>query len=116
MRRQTGLKVLVSLALTRQTVELQRAGEQEAYQKRLEAHERRFPSNPKTLIARRLQEFLDLSKDVDFDAKLVPAGSKMRFAGPRYEEKSPEWKLYDRAGRDVVASAREVAQAWLKAL
>jgi hypothetical protein len=40
----------------------------------------------------------------------------MRFAGPRYEEKSPEWKLYDRAGRDVVASAREVAQAWLKAL
>jgi len=104
------------VALTRQMVELQRADEQKAYQKRLEAHERRFPPNPKTVIARRLQEFLDVSKDVDFDAKLVPAESKMRFADPRYEEKSSEWKLCYRAGRDVVAAAREVAQAWLKSL
>jgi hypothetical protein len=57
-----------------------------------------------------------MSKDVDFDAKLVPADSKMRFADPRYEEKPPEWKLYYRAGREAVAAAREVAQAWLKAL
>jgi hypothetical protein len=104
------------VASTRQMVELLRADEQEAYQKRLEAHEQRFPPTPKSLIARRLQEFLDMSKDVDFDAKLVPAGSKMRFADPRYEEKPPEWKLYYRAGRDAVAAAREVAQAWLKAL
>jgi hypothetical protein len=104
------------VAMSRQMVELQRAGDQEAYQKRLEAHEKRFPPNPKTVIARRLQEFLDVSKDVDFDAKLVPAGSKMRFADPRYEEKPSEWKLYYRAGRDVVAAAREAAQAWLKAL
>ncbi len=69
-----------------------------------------------TLIARRLQEFLDVSKDVDFEAKLVPAGSKMRFADPQYEEELPEWKLYDRSGRDAVAAAREVAQVWLKAL
>jgi hypothetical protein len=40
----------------------------------------------------------------------------MRFADPRYEEKSPEGKLYYRAGRDVVAAAREVSQAWLKAI
>jgi len=104
------------VAMFRQMVELERSAEQEAYQKRLEAHAQRFPPTPKTLIARRLQEFLDMSKDVDFDAKLVPAGSKMRFADPRYEEKPPEWKLYYRAGRDVVAAAREVAQAWLKAL
>jgi hypothetical protein len=51
------MKVLVSFALTRLTVELQRAGEQEAYQKRMEAHEERFPPAPKTLIARRLQDF-----------------------------------------------------------
>jgi len=104
------------VAMFRQMVESERAGELEAYQKRLEAHEQRYPPNPKTLIARRLQGFLDVSKDVDFDAKLVPAGSKMRFADPRYEEKPPEWKLYYRSGRDVVAAAREVAQAWLKAL
>jgi len=108
--------VLVSLALTRQMVELQRPDEQEAYQKRLEAHAQRFPPTPKTLIARRLQEFLDLSKDVDFDAKLVPAQSTMRFADPGYEEKPPTWKLCFRTGREGVAAAREAAQAWLKAL
>jgi hypothetical protein len=104
------------MAMFRQMVELQRADEQEAYQKRLEAHEQRFPPNPKTVIARRLQEFLDMSKDVDFDAKLVPAGSRMRFADPRYEENPPTWKLCFRAGREAVAAAREVAQAWLKSL
>jgi hypothetical protein len=104
------------VALTRQMIELQRASEQDAYKKRVAAHEQRFPPNPKTLVARRLQEFLDVSKDVDFTAKLVLAGSKMRFADPRYEEKPPAWKLCYRAGRDVVTAAREAAQAWLKAL
>jgi hypothetical protein len=104
------------VAMFRQMIELQRTEEQEAYKKRLEAHEQRFPPNPKTLVARRLQEFLEVSKDVDFDAKLVPAGSKMRFADPRYEEQPATWKLCFRTGREGVAAAREAAQAWLKAL
>jgi hypothetical protein len=68
------------------------------------------------LVARRLQEFLAVSKDVDFDAKLVPSGRLMRFADPRYEEKPPVWKLCSRAGREVSAAARGAVQAWLKAL
>ena len=104
------------VAMFRQGVEAQRAEDQEAYKGRLAAFERRWPADPKSLVARRLQEFLDISKDVDFDAKLVPAGKLMRFADPRYEEKPPTWKLCFRSGREAVAAAREAAQAWLKAI
>jgi len=104
------------VAMFRQGVEAQRAEGQEAYKGRLAAFERRWPADPKSLVARRLQEFLDISKDVDFDAKLVPAGKLMRFADPRYEEKPPTWKLCFRSGREAVAAAREAAQAWLKAI
>jgi hypothetical protein len=104
------------VAMFRQMVEAQRAEDQEAYKGRLAAFEKRWPADPKTLVGRRLQEFLDISKDVDFDAKLVPAGKLMRFADPRYEEKPPTWKLCFRSGREAVAAAREAAQTWLKAI
>jgi hypothetical protein len=104
------------VAIFRQGIEAQRAGEQEAYKGRLAAYEKRWPADSKVLVARRLQEFLDISKDVDFDAKLVPSGRLMRFADPRYEEKPPIWKLCYRAGREASAAAREAAQEWLKAI
>jgi len=104
------------VAVFRQMVEAQRAEDREAYKGRLAAYERNWPADPKVLVARRLQEFLDISKDVDFDAKLVPAGKLMRFADPRYEEKPPTWKLCFRSGREAVAAAREAAQGWLKAI
>jgi hypothetical protein len=103
-------------AMLRQGAEAQRADEQEAYKKRLDAYERRWPADPKSLVARRLQEFLAVSADVDFDAKLVPAGRLMRFADPRYEEKPPTWKLCFRVGREATAATREAVQAWLKAI
>ncbi len=104
------------VAMMRQGIESERAGEQETYKERLASHERRFPSNPNTVIARRLQEFLDVSKTVDFDAKLVPSGRLMRFANPEYEQQKPLWKICYRAGRDAVSAARESAQAWLRTL
>ena len=104
------------VAIFRQGIEAQRASEQEAYKGRLAAFEKRWPADSKVIVARRLQEFLDISKDVDFDAKLVPSGRLMRFAEPRYEEKPPIWKLCYRAGRDASTAARGAAQAWLKAM
>jgi hypothetical protein len=104
------------VAIFRQGIEAQRAGEQEAYKGRLAAYEKRWPADSKVLIARRLQEFLDISRDVDFDAKLVPSGRLMRFAVPRYEEKPPIWKLCYRAGREACGAARDAAQAWLKTM
>jgi hypothetical protein len=104
------------VAMFRQGIEAQRAGEQDEYKKRLAAYETRWPADPKALVARRLKEFLDITRDLDFDAKLVPAGTKMRFAEPRYEEKPPTWKLCFRMGREAATAAREAAQAWLKAI
>lgn len=103
-------------AMLRQGIEAQRANDMQAYEQSVRQHEKRFPADPRALVARRLQEFLGLSKDVDFGAKLVPAGSKQRFADPRYEEKPEEWKLCYRAGREAVAAARESAEAWLATL
>jgi hypothetical protein len=104
------------VSMLRKGLEAQRAAEQEEHKGRLAAWEKRWPADSKALVARRLQEFLDISKNVDFDAKLVPAGKLMRFADPRYEEEPPTWKLCFRVGRDATAAAREAAQAWLKAL
>jgi hypothetical protein len=73
----------------RQMAEAQRASDQEAYTGRLAGYARRWPADPKALVARRLREFLDISTAVDFDAGLVPAGKLMRFADPRYERKPP---------------------------
>jgi hypothetical protein len=104
------------VAMLRQGIEAQRASEQEAYQGRLEAYGRRWPADPKALVARRLKEFLEVSADIDFDAKLVPAGRLMRFADAVYEQKPPTWKLCYRAGREATAAARQAAQAWLKGI
>jgi flagellar biosynthesis GTPase FlhF len=103
-------------AMLRQAIEMQRSNDQKAYEQSVQQHEKRFPADPRTLIARRLQEFLDVSQDVDFTARLVPAGSRQRFADTRYEAKPDQWKLCYRAGREAVTSARETARAWLGSL
>jgi hypothetical protein len=103
-------------AMMRQGIEMQRAEKQKSYEQAVANHGKRYPADPKALVARRLQEFLDVSKDVDFGAKLVPAGSKQRFADPRYEQKPDQWKLCYRAGKDVTDAARQFSQAWLAEL
>ncbi len=70
----------------------------------------KYPKDPETLIKQRLQDFLELSNTVDFDARLTSSG---RFADEAYEQKDPLWKMCFRAGRDVVQAAREEARQWL---
>ena len=104
-------------SMMKQGLEMQSAEDKKAYEGRVAAHEKRFPADPNVLIARRLQEFLAMSKDVDFGAKLSPGpGGKMVFANAAYEEKPPEWKLCYRAGREPVEAARAFASEWLQAL
>lgn len=103
-------------AMMRQGLEMQIAAELKEHQESVARHQKRFPADSKVLIAGRLREFLEVSKDVDFGAKLVPAGPRQRFENPAYEAKSSNWKLCYRAGRDAVGSAREFAQAWVAAL
>ena len=74
--------------------------------------EKKYPSDPMDLIKQRLTDFLEVSADVDFDAELVDR----RFKNPEYEKKDAYWKMCYRAGREVVAAAREEAKKWLDEL
>lgn len=90
---------------------------QKQYQQDLAKYEQRYPVDSKVLIANRLHQFLDLTKDMHWDAKLVPAGGgAMRFADPQLESRSDQWKLCFRAGKDAVDAARAFAADWLKQL
>jgi hypothetical protein len=102
--------------LQKQTVEARRAQQQQEYEASLITWQQNYPDDPRLLIARRLHAFLDACADVDFDAKLVPSGDKMRFAEQRYEQKPAEWKLCFRAGKKAVTAARTFATSWLAEL
>jgi flagellar biosynthesis GTPase FlhF len=104
-------------AMMRQGLEMQRAADEKSYQERLSEFEKRYPADPRILIAQRLQGFLDLSKDVDFDAKLYAAErGKMKFVNSAHESKPDNWKLCYRAGKPALEAARSFAALWLKGL
>ncbi|MBD2700329.1 hypothetical protein IC229_06770 [Spirosoma sp. BT702] len=73
-------------------------------------------AKPETAIKKRLQAFITLAESVDFDAKVVPQGSKMEFVRADYRSQSDEWKLMYRIGREPVLAARDVARTWLSEL
>lgn len=75
-----------------------------------------YPPTVKELVKKRLTEFLDVTNDIDFNAKLVQRGSKMFFADPALEAKSSEWKKCFRCGKETITAARRYAQQWLASL
>ena len=87
-----------------------------AHQKALADYDKDFPADPKVLIARRLHDFLDETKDLDFSAKLEGSNGSMRFANPAFESKSDRWKLCFRAGKEPTEAARAFATTWLQQL
>ena len=102
-------------AMLKQGFAQQAEQDKQTYEKDKADYEAKFPADPKVLIAGRLHKFLDLSKDLAFDAKLVPGGNgKMKFADSQYEGKSDEWKLCYRAGKEPVEAARAFATDWLR--
>lgn len=104
-------------AAMKNAYEAQGQHDQDRYKKDLAAWEADYPEQPGTAIAKRLKEFLTLTADVDFDAKLESAGGgRMRFANAQDEQKSSDWKLCYRAGREPVAAARAFATDWLRQL
>jgi hypothetical protein len=90
-------------------------GRQQRYEREMVEWERNYPADVHQLVAKRLRVFLDVSADVDFNAKLVARNKRMEFADPRYEAKPREWKLCYRAGKPAVDSARAFASSWLSA-
>jgi hypothetical protein len=72
-----------------------------------------YPDDPKSVVVRRLREFLQLSADVDFNATLKTQDGRSVFENPAYQAKSSQWKLCFRAGREATTAARAAVHAWL---
>lgn len=96
----------------RENLENERKEAQEQYAADVERWKSEYPADPKVLVKRRVQEFLAATADVDYDAKLVKSGSKMRFANEEYEAKPWEWKLAYRAGKPATEAARAFVKGW----
>lgn len=87
------------------------------YGERMAEYNRLYPEkDPRPLLKRRLQEFLDGTKGVDFDAKLIRKGEHQVFARQDYENKDHLWKAAFRAGKAPTEAARAIASQWLKEL
>ncbi len=103
-------------AMLGQSVEYENKSRQDQYQRSTKDWETRYPIDPKLLVVKRLQHFLDQSAGVDFGATLVPCGSKKCFADKPSEQKPQNWKLCYRAGKEAVDAGRAFATTWLAEL
>jgi len=80
---------------------------------RLAEWESKYPVNQLLFVKTRLQQFLDETANIDFNAQLVEKKGKKYFANQAYEHKGNRWKLAFRAGRDVVETARTFVKTWM---
>jgi hypothetical protein len=103
-------------AMWGRNIESENKNRQDEYQQSMKGWEARYPSDPKPLLVTHLQHFLDQSAGIDFGANLVPCGSKKCFADKPNEQKSQNWKLCYRAGKEAVGAARAFATTWLAVL
>ena len=105
------------VAIMKQSLAEQSEHKQQAYNEKLSQYEKRYPADPKVLIASRLRGFLELTNDIPDNAKLKPEDNGvMKFADPSLEARSSFWKQCYRAGKEPVETARELAREWLKQL
>lgn len=87
------------------------------YKSKLVEWEQKYPPSPNAMVKRWLTEYLEVSKDIDFNAKLIDGdGGKKLFAETRYERKSSQWKMCFRAGKETVETGRTFAKQWLEEL
>jgi len=86
------------------------------YEEEVDRWEKEYPSDYKKMITSRLEEFLQVTADVDFNAQLKEEYRLKKFVNPAYEKKSAEWKMAYRAGKPAVEAARAFAKAWLAEL
>lgn len=83
------------------------------YKEAMAKWEKDYPANQLLLVKKRLQQFLDVTANVDYDAALKEQYGKKRFVNPSYESKSREWKQAFRAGKEATEAARSSAQEWI---
>jgi hypothetical protein len=83
------------------------------YNKQVQEWEESMPENPLTLVKKRLEQMLEITKDVDFDAELTEKYGKKVFVNPAYERKHDNWKFAFRAGKEVTETVRAFAEKWV---
>jgi hypothetical protein len=82
--------------------------------KRLMAEwEAKYPANHMLYIKIKLQQFLDDTKDIDFNAELVSKNDKKIFVNKAYESKGNRWKMAFRAGKETIETGRTLVQQWI---
>jgi hypothetical protein len=81
------------------------------------------PESVQELVKQRLNEFLILTKGIDYNAVYVESpytggetGGEGHFKNPVYNNKSSQWKAGFFAGKEVIETARTFIQQWLKEL
>ena len=72
--------------------------------------------NYKANIKAQLQQFLDESTDVDFEAKVEQKNGRREFVNNDYRRKSYVWKQCFRMGKPATMELRKIAEGWLKEL
>ncbi len=82
-------------------------------QRMLAEWEAKFPSNHMLYVKARLQQFLDESADIDFNAQLFEKNGKKFFVNKTHESKGSRWKMGFRAGKEVIEPARIFVQQWI---
>lgn len=89
-----------------------------AHKNKMREFNEKYPPEVKTMVRQRLEAFLKLSANIDFNAALKKhaSGKKMVFVNDEYERKPYAWKFCFRLGKETVEEARSFAQQWLKEL
>ena len=83
------------------------------HQQQLAEWEKIYPADANVYIKRRLEEFMNETRDIDFGAELKEKSGMKVFVNPTYENKSDRWKMAYRAGKEVVEPARKFVAAWI---
>jgi len=111
---EANLKDPAQQKMLRDIIVAERADRDKQFQDQSKRWAEQYPADHNVLIAKRLHEFLTVSADVNFDAKLKVENSVKVFVDPQYEEKPTEWKMCYRAGREATQAVRAAATQWLK--
>lgn len=87
--------------------------QQEEINRQVEEFSKDYPEDVQQYLKLKLKEFLELTNDIDFNAKLIQHKGKWKFENPEYEAKDYNWKKCFRAGKETIETARIFAKKWI---
>lgn len=72
-----------------------------------------YPANHMQFVKMRMNEYLEETVDIDFNAVLVTKDGKKVFYDNNLEQKSSRWKLAFRCGKETVDVSRNFIKTWM---